>query len=224
MNSFTLYNYFRSSTSYRVRIALELKSVNYTYIPVHLLNDGGAQNSADYRKLNPAGGVPTLVHDGKTIAQSFAIIEYLDTIFPHNPLFSGDKLTQAKIRQVCETINADIHPLTNLKVMKYLEEKFHLTAPQKQEWINKWVGEGLAALENILLPVSGNYCFGDQITAADLFLVPQLFSAKRFNVDFSQLKTLSRINDNCLALPSFINAHPHRQPDTPEDLRLPDKA
>lgn len=223
MNAFTLYNYFRSSTSYRVRIALEFKGIEYTYIPVHLLNNGGEQNSTDYRKLNPAGGVPALVHGENVVAQSFAIMDYLDLAFRRNPLFPDDHLAAAKVRQFCETVNADIHPLTNLKVMKLLEERFGFTPQQKQEWISKWVGDGLEALEKLLLPVSGKYCFGDQVTAADMFLIPQLFSAKRFNVEFSHLKTLNQINENCLALPAFIKAHPYRQPDTPEELRLPDK-
>ena len=221
MNSLNLYNYFRSSTSYRVRIALELKGVKFTYTPVHLLNNGGEQNSSDYRKLNPAGGVPTLEHDGKVIAQSFAIIDYLDKVFPQVPLFPPDNFSNAKVRQFCETINSDIHPLTNLKVMKLLEAQYGFSAAQKQEWITKWVADGLSALEALLAPCAGQYCFGNMVTAADAFLIPQLFSAQRFHVDFSHLKILTRVNENCLQLPAFAKAHPHRQPDTPDELRLP---
>ena len=220
MNALNLHNYFRSSTSYRVRIALELKGLKYSYTPVHLLNNGGEQNSADYRKLNPAGGVPSLEHDGKVIAQSFAIIDYIEKVFPQVPLFPLDNFTNAKIRQFCETINSDIHPLTNLKVMKLLETQYGFSATQKQEWITKWVADGLSALEQILEPYAGQFCFGDTVSAADAFLIPQLFSAQRFQVDFSKFKNLSRINENCLQLPAFIKAHPHRQVDTPAELKL----
>jgi maleylacetoacetate isomerase/maleylpyruvate isomerase len=207
-----------------VRIALEIKGIPYTYKPVHLLNNGGEQNSETYRKINPAGGVPTLIHGAIAIAQSFAIIEYLDRKFPQHPLFSDDPAAAAKIRQFCETVNSDIHPLTNLKVMKVLEEKYNFSPVQKQDWITKWVGDGLEALEKLLLPVAGKYSFGEQVTAADVFLIPQLFSAKRFNVEYAHLKTLNRINENCLLRPEFLKAHPYRQPDTPAELRLPDQA
>lgn len=221
MKNLALYNYFRSSTSYRVRIALELKGLQYDYKPVHLLNNGGEQHSEAYRKLNPIGGVPTLVHADKAISQSFAIIEYLDDAFPETtPLFPEDPYLKAKIRQFCETINADIHPLQNLKVTKYLEQELKVTAEQKSQWLKKWIGEGLEAAEKMIAPYSGSYCFGDNITAADLFLIPQLFASQRFEVDITQFKILSKINETCLDAEAFINAHPMRQPDTPEELRL----
>ncbi len=221
MSNFTLHNYFRSSTSYRVRIALELKGLKYDYRPVHLVANGGEQNLPAYRQLNPIGGVPTLVHNGKAISQSFAIIEYLDEIFPlPMPLFSQDAFENAKIRQLCETINAEIHPLQNLKVMQYLETQLKADPEQKSKWLNKWISEGLKAFEESLSPYAGKYCFGDKITAADLFLIPQLFSSKRFGVDVSGFKKLAQINDNCLLLEAFKNAHPNRQPDTPAEFKI----
>ena len=222
MPNLTLYNYFRSSTSYRVRIALELKGLKYAYSPVSLVVNGGEQNLPAYRQLNPLGGVPTLIHNGNAISQSFAIIEYLDEIFPQPvPLFLKDAFESAKIRQLCETINADIHPLQNLKVTQYLESQLNATAEQKSKWINKWITEGLKAFEESLQPFAGKYCFGDNVTAADLFLIPQLFSALRFGVDISSFKKLNQINDNCLLLAAFKNAHPFRQPDTPAEFRIP---
>lgn len=222
MSNLTLHNYFRSSTSYRVRIALELKGLKYTYVPVHLLNNGGEQNSPAYRQLNPSGGLPTLIHNGKAISQSFAIVEYLDEISPSpSPLFSKDPFQNAKIRQVCETINADIHPLQNLKLMQYLEKHLNLSAEQKNQWLHKWISEGLSAVETILEPFADTYCFGPTVSAADLFLVPQLFSSIRFGVDITKYPLLSKINENCLALDAFKVAHPFRQIDTPTDMKIP---
>ena len=221
MTNLELYNYFRSSTSYRVRIALELKNLKYTYTPVHLLSNGGEQNTEFYRQLNPVGGVPTLIHNEKIISQSFAIIEYLENTFTETlPLFTNNIYTNAKIRQFCETINADIHPLQNLKVMQFLEKQLHATVEQKNLWLNKWITEGLTALEKIIKPFTGAHCFGDSITAADLFLIPQLFSSQRFGVDISNFKVLSAINESCLILEPFKKAHPYRQMDTPEELKI----
>lgn len=221
MSEFNLYNYFRSSTSYRVRIALELKGINYTYTPVHLVNNGGEQNSPAYRQLNPVGGVPTLIHNGKIISQSFAIIEYLDELFPEvSPLFPSDLFDKAKVRQLCETINADIHPLQNLKVIQYLEKHLNMTVEQKNLWLNKWISEGLTAAEKIIEAYAGKFCFGNSVTAADLFLIPQLFSSQRFNVDITEFKLLAKINENCLLLEPFKKAHPYRQIDTPSEFKI----
>lgn len=215
----TLYSYFRSSTSYRVRIALEYKKLSYTYRAVHLLNNGGEQNSEDYRNLNPIGGVPTLIHGKHTVSQSFAIIDYLEASFPESPsLYTDNIFINSKIRQFCENINADIHPLMNLKVMQYLEKHLNATEEQKNSWIKKWVSDGLHACEKIAASFAGTYCFGEQLTAADVFLVPMFFSAQRFKVDTTQFKKLSEINDHCLKLDVVKRAHPHSQPDTPAGL------
>ncbi|AGH94673.1 maleylacetoacetate isomerase [Pseudobdellovibrio exovorus] len=222
MSDLNLYNYFRSSTSYRVRIALELKGLDYAYTPVHLLHDGGEQFSEAYKSLNPLSGVPTLVHNGQALSQSFAIIEYLEDAFPQTTrLFPQDVFLKGKVRQFCEIINADIHPLQNLRVMQYLEKQAHFNADQKSTWLNKWIVKGLTAAEKTLEPYAGKYCFGDTVTAADLFLVPQLFSSQRFQIDISHFQLLSKIYENCNQLEAFKKAHPHRQPDTPEELRTP---
>lgn len=217
MEPIILYNYFRSSTSYRVRIALELKSIAYEYKPIHLLKN--EQRSEEYLKLNPLGGVPTLIHNGKAISESLAILEYLEEVFPDFSLLPEDPYMQAKVRQFCETINAFTHPMSNLKTLKYLEEKFQLTQEGKEAWIQHWTAQGLQTLEALAKEFSGHFCFGDDITFADLLLVPQLFSAARFKVDLSPYPVLLNINQHCLEIPAFKKAHPHRQIDTPDELR-----
>lgn len=212
---FKLYNYFRSSSSYRVRIALEYKNLPYSYVPVHLLNNGGEQNSADYQVLNSKREVPTLVHNDNVIAQSVAIIEYLEEIKPEPALFPADPLLKAHVRQACEIINSGIQPLQNLSVLNKLTKDYGITDDQKKVWISDVVTPGLKAFEEFISNKSGEYCFGDTITAADLFLIPQIFSAVRFGVDIKQFKTLSKINDRCLDLKAFKLAHPDSQPDSP---------
>lgn len=217
----TLYNYFRSSTSYRIRVALHLKNLGFDYQAIHLLNNGGEQHSANYKKLNPVEAVPTLEHDGKFISQSMAIAEYLDDAFPDSyRLFPKDIFTRAKVRQVCENVNSDIHPLQNLKVMQYLEKKHAYTQEDKNQWCRMWCEKGFTATEEILNQTCGDYAFRNSVTAADLFIVAQIFSAERFGVDISKFKNLNRINQNCLKLDAFKKAHPYRQIDTPADLKI----
>ncbi len=221
MQNLKLYNYFRSSTSYRVRIALEHKKLKYDYIPINLALNGGEQNTPDYREKNPMGGVPTLEHNGQLISQSFVIIDYIDQIFNDGEkIYLKDIYLNSKIRQACEVINADTHPLHNLKVMKFLEKNYLFNEVQKQEWFDRWITEGLMAFDKTIKDFSGKYCFGDQITAADFFLAPQMFSAKRFNVDTTHLPRLNEIADRYNHLEAFQKAHPLRQPDTPEKLRI----
>ncbi len=220
MAELVLYNYFRSSTSYRVRIALHYKNLSFEYKPVHLLNDGGEQYKSTYANLNPMSEVPTLIHDGLTIAQSMAIIEYLDEMFPHPALFPKEPHQKARIRQFCENINSFMHPLGNLKVLQHLEKKHGYTAQDKEQWVQHWLQKGFLALENMVKKNHGTYCFGNEVTAADLFLVPQIFAAKRFNVDLEPYTKLNKINENALALECFQMAHPMRQVDTPEAEKL----
>lgn len=217
MSSIALYNYFRSSTSYRVRLALHVKGLDFEYKPVNLLK--GEQHSPEYRKINPLGGVPTLVHNGKYIPESFAIMEYLDEVFPQPALFPQDHYLKARIRQVCEVINSFLHPMGNLKTLKYLEKTHGYTQDQKDGWVQHWAPEGLETLETTLQEFSGTYSFGDQITMADLFLIPQLLTCQRYKVDLSHYKTLLKINENCLKLESFKKAHPFNQVDTPEEFK-----
>jgi maleylacetoacetate isomerase len=220
MSQVILHNYFRSSTSYRVRIALNLKNIEFKYVPVHLLNNGGEQFSPNYKAINPMSEVPTIEHDGLVIGQSVAIIEYLEELFPSPSLFPKDAQKRAKIRQFCENINSFMHPLSNLKVLKYLEENHGYDQKQKEAWINFWYQKGLVALESWLQKNMGQFSFGDQVSVADCFLIPLVFTSERFNVDLSPYKNIMTINSRCLKLDAFKSAHPFRQVDTPADLRI----
>lgn len=215
MNTFVLYNYFRSSASYRVRIALNLKQIKYEYKAVHLVNNGGEQHAAEYVALNPSHVVPTLVHNGKAIGQSVAIIEYIDKLEAYKPLYPAEPYKLALVRQAIEIVNSGIQPHMNLATLGELTKMFGANEEQKHEWIGTLVHHGLAALERHLKPQAGKFCFGDEVTAADCFLIPQIFSAERFKVSIDQYPTLKRINTNCLALEEFAKAHPNKQPDTP---------
>lgn len=217
MAGLVLYNYFRSSTSYRVRLALHLKGLDFEYKAVNILK--GEQRDSAYLKLNPLGGVPTLVHNGKVIPESFAIIEYLEEVFPENPLLPKDPYKRARIRQVCEVINSFMHPMGNLKTLKYLEVKHGYTQDMKEEWMAHWLPQGLETLETILQEFAGKYSFGDEITMADVFLVPQMLTSNRFKVDTDKYKTLTKIRENCKKLSAFDKADPFKQTDTPDDLR-----
>ncbi len=224
MDKLTLFNYFRSSTSYRVRLALEVKKLSYEYKPIHLLNNGGEQHSAEYRALNPMGGVPTLVHEtGATknvIGQSIVIAEYLDEAFPQSyQLFAKDPYKKALIKQFCENINADTHAYGNLRTLQYLEKNFSATDEQKNKWIHTWTAAGLQACEKMLEKYSGKFCFGDEITAADIFLVPQIFTAQRFKVPLESYPLITKIVNHCNSLEAFKKAHPFCQIDTPAELK-----
>jgi maleylacetoacetate isomerase/maleylpyruvate isomerase len=216
MHNLTLYTYFRSSTAYRARIALNLKGLKYQQIPVHLLEDGGQQYKPEYLAINPTSEVPTLIHDRKIIAQSFAIIEYLDEVFLSPKLMPTDAYERAKVRQICENINCGIHPLTNLKVMQFLNRE--MGTQQNDKWQQHWIKKGLGSLEVILQKTAGNFAFGNSITCADIFIIPQLFSAERFGVSIKEYPILNQINTICLEIDAFKLAHPYCQPDTPKEL------
>lgn len=217
MSDLVLYNYFRSSTSYRARIALHHKGLKFEYKPVHLLNNGGEQHDPQYRQMNPAGEVPTLIHHGKAIGQSMAIIQYLDQVFHERPLFPSSPLAKAKVMQFCEGINCQ-HSLTNLKVTQKLQKDFHFSEDQKKVWTQHWMNQILTSSEKLLSETAGNFCFGNENTAADAFLIPMVFSAKRFDVDINPYPLISKVVENCLKLEIFQKAHPMNQPDTPQDL------
>jgi maleylpyruvate isomerase len=208
-----LYNYFRSSAAYRVRIALNLKGLTYEYIPVHLTK--GEQRSAAYAALNPQALVPSLVVDGVTLTQSLAIIEYLDERHPTPLLLPGEPLARARVRALAQAIACDIHPLNNLRVLQYLTRVLGVDEDAKNAWYRHWVQLGLSALETRLAgdAATGEYCHGDAPTLADICLVPQLANARRYDVVLDAYPTLLRIDDRCRTLRAFADAAPERQPD-----------
>ncbi|MBJ7310764.1 maleylacetoacetate isomerase [Rugamonas sp. CCM 8940] len=209
------YTYFRSSASYRVRIALNLKGLDYEAVPVHLLRNGGEQLTDAYRAVNPSALLPALEEDGVVLSQSLAIIEYLDETRPSQPLLPADPLGRARVRALAQTVACDTHPLSNLRVLKYLRGPLGLSEELKQQWISHWISEGMAMLEAHLArdAQTGRFCHGDTPTVADCCLVPQVFNAQRFGVDMTAYPTVMRIHANCAALPAFIQAHPAQQPD-----------
>lgn len=210
-----LHTYFRSSAAYRVRIALNLKGIEAQHEYVHLNRDGGQQFSPAFRAKHPQALVPVYSEGGMDLGQSMAIIEYLEERHPEPPLLPTDPATRARVRQIALGIACDIHPLNNLRVLKYLGTTLGLNDDQKNAWVRHWITLGLLALEQQLagLPTTGRCCVGDKPTMADCCLVPQWFSAERFGVDVSALPTLKRITDHCNSLPEFAAAHPARQPD-----------
>jgi maleylacetoacetate isomerase/maleylpyruvate isomerase len=218
MSDLVLYNYFRSSASYRVRIALNWKGLPYEYKVVHLLNNGGEQNTAQYRAINPAGEIPTLAHKGQFISQSMAILQYLDDVFPQQPLFPKDPYEKAKVIQFCEGINC-AQPYQNLKTQQVLEKDFGFSADQKTRWVQYWAHRNLEGWEKMLETTAGTYCFGEKISAAEIFLIPQMFALSRFGVEATKYPHIARIQAHCLKLDAFEEAHPGRQIDTPAELR-----
>ena len=210
-----LYDYFRSSAAYRVRIGLRLKGLEYESVPVHLIRGGGEQLQDAYRAINPSALVPALAEDGATITQSLAILEYLDEMHPLVPLLPRDAQGRARVRSLALTIACDIHPLNNLRVLRYLVKEAGLSEDAKNAWYVHWVQEGFAALEAHLAGSSdtGRFCHGDTPTLADCVLVPQVFNAVRFNIDMAPYPTIMRIDAACMELPAFIAAHPSQQPD-----------
>jgi maleylacetoacetate isomerase len=209
----TLHTYFRSSAAYRVRIALALKGLAYTSVPVHLLKNGGEQRSDAYLAVNPAGLVPTLVDDGQAISQSLAIIEYLEERWPQPALLGSNALERAHIRALALDIACEIHPLNNLRVLNYLGSEMGLDSAQKKRWYQHWAETGLAAVEARLRQTAGLFSVGDSPTLADCCLVPQVFNAQRFHCPLDHLPTLMAVHAQCMALPAFQQAAPQQQPD-----------
>jgi len=211
-----LHTYFRSSSAYRVRIALNLKGLEAQHVPIHLTRGGGEQFTAEYWKLNPLALVPVLTEGNLRVSQSLAILEYLDERYPLPPLLPASIEDRSRARQLASTIACDIHPLNNLRVLKYLTGKLGLSDEAKVEWIAHWIKLGFEALETELRTSAsrGDCCVGDRPTIADCCLVPQLFNAQRFNIDLSAYPTLLAIHRACEALPAFQAAHPSRQPDS----------
>jgi maleylacetoacetate isomerase len=210
-----LYTFFRSSASYRVRIALNLKGLKYEQAPIHLRRGGGEQLSAAYKAINPQALVPALEDGGKILTQSLAIIEYLEERYPQPPLLPRDPADKALVRSMALVIACEIHPIQNLRVLQYVKREYGQSNEQVNRWAQHWINLGLAALEQMIVaqPRRGKFCFGDKPTLADICLVPQLGNARRYGCDLSPYPAIIEIEKNCMALPAFADAAPEKQPD-----------
>ncbi len=210
-----LYSYYRSSASFRVRIALNLKGLPYEYVPVHLVRSGGEQLAEAYRAVNPDGLVPALADGDMLLQQSLAMIEYLEETHPQPALLPAAAADRAYVRAVALQIACEIHPLNNLRVLKYLKGTLGVSEDAKQEWYRHWVTSGFATLEKRLAsdPRTGKLVFGDQPTLADLCLVPQVWNARRFEIPLDDYPTIARISEYAMSLEAFEKAAPAAQPD-----------
>ena len=201
-----LYDYFRSSACYRVRIALNLKGLAYDSMPVSLLDN--AQRAPEYLSKNPQGLVPALLDGEQLLTQSLAICEYLEEAYPQPALLPNDTIGRARVRALALSIACDIHPLNNLRVLRRLEAQFAADQAGKDAWYQHWIQSGFEAFEQQIQSTHGLYCFGDTVTLADLALVPQVYNARRFNCDLSAYPTMLAIEQRCLALDAFARATP----------------
>ncbi|XP_047677049.1 maleylacetoacetate isomerase isoform X4 [Tachysurus fulvidraco] len=207
-----LHGYFRSSCSWRVRIAFALKGIEYDQEPVNLVKDGGQQLTEQYKTVNPMQQVPAVTIDGITLSQSLAIIQYIDETRPRPPFLPADLQQRAQVRMISDLIASGIQPLQNIYVIQKVGE-------EKVQWAQHFINKGFKALESILKQTSGTYCVGNEISMADICLVPQVYNAERFKVDLDQYPTIKRINQTLMDLEAFKISHPSCQPDTPDDLR-----
>ena len=210
-----LYTFFRSSASYRVRIALNLKGISYEQAPIHLRRAGGEQLTAAYKAINPQALVPALEDGGRILTQSLAIIEYLEEKYPNRSLLPKDPADKALVRSMALVIACEVHPIQNLRVLQYVKREYNQSDEQVNRWARHWIDLGLAALEQMIVAQAkrGRFCFGDSPTLADICLVPQLGNARRFGCDLSRYPAIMEIEKNCTALPAFADAAPERQPD-----------
>lgn len=207
-----LHGYFRSSCSWRVRIAFALKGIEFDQVPVNLIKDGGQQLTEHYRTLNPMQQVPAVEIDGITLSQSLAVIQYIDETRPGPRLLPADPKKRAQVRMISDLISSGIQPLQNLYVIQKV-------GAEKVQWAQHFIDRGLQALEAVLKETSGMYCVGDEISMADICLVPQVYNAERFKVDLEKYPTIKRLNQTLLEIKAFKVSHPSHQPDTPEELR-----
>ena len=209
--SLVLHAYWRSGTSYRTRIALNLKGLDYEIRPVNLA--AGEQGSGAYRELDPQGLVPTLEVDGQALIQSPAILEWLEEAHPAPPLLPADAIGRARVRAMAAVIGCDVHPLNNLRVLRSLKRDLGASEAQLSAWEARWIGDGFAALERLIGRFGGAYCHGEAPSLADCYLIPQVYSAVRFGVDLGPYPLIRRVDERASALPAFAAAHPDRQPD-----------
>lgn len=212
-----LYGYWRSSAAYRVRIALNLKGLEYEYMPVDLIRDGGDQLRPGYESTHPQRLIPVLQHGHRMVRQSLAIIEYIDEIWSAPPLLPIEPRDRAHTRALALLVACDIHPLNNLRVMRYLEREFDVPQPARDAWMRHWIEEGFRAFETMLVEdlARGTFCEGDTPGLADCCLIPQIYNARRFNVDMAPYPAIRGIEAECMALPAFDAARPENQPDAP---------
>jgi maleylpyruvate isomerase len=207
-----LYSFFRSSAAFRVRIALNLKRVDYEIVAVNLPN--GAHRTADFLAVNPQATIPTLDDDGTILWQSLAIIEYLDARFPEPLLIPREPVARARVQALAQLIACEVHPLNNLRVLKYLRGELKLDEAAVGKWYSHWVAEAFTALETFVARWSGGrHCFGDSLSLADVYLVPQMYNARRFNCDLAPYPTLVRVAEGLEREPAFASAAPESQPD-----------
>jgi maleylacetoacetate isomerase len=208
-----LYGYFRSSAAFRVRIALNLKKLDYDQSFIHLRR--GDQGQAGFLGVNPQGLVPALEADGQTLIQSIPIIEYLDEIHPEPPLLPADPFGRARVRALAAIVACDIHPLNNLRVLRYLQRSLGHDQEAIGRWYNHWIEEGFGAFEALLTADgrTGGFCHGDRPGLADIALVPQVVNAERYQLSLSPYPTINRIFETCMQLDAFAAAHPQQQPD-----------
>ncbi|XP_059209258.1 maleylacetoacetate isomerase isoform X3 [Centropristis striata] len=207
-----LHGYFRSSCSWRVRIAFALKGIEYDQVPVNLIKDGGQQLADEYKALNPMMQVPAVEIDGITLSQSLAVIQYIDETRPGPRLLPTDPKKRAQVRMISDVIASGIQPLQNLYVIQKI-------GAEKVQWAQHFINRGFQALEPILKQTAGKYCVGDEISMADICLVPQVYNAERFKVDVGQYPTIKRLNQTLVEMEAFKVSSPSCQPDTPADLR-----
>jgi len=212
-----LYGYYRSSATYRLRIILNTKGLDWDYQAVNLLE--GEQSAAEFKALNPLGLVPVLDTGNATLAQSPAIAEYLEEQYPEPALLPPDPLDRARVREMMHSVGCEIHPLQNLGVLMYVKESYSLDDAAIQAWGRKWIDRGFSALEILARERSsdGQFSYGDSLTLADVWLIPQLFNAHRFDMDLAPYPTLVGIDQHCQTLDAVAAAHPSNQPDAPSE-------
>jgi maleylpyruvate isomerase len=208
-----LHGYYRSSAAFRVRVALNLKGLAHSHAPHHLRH--GGQRDPGYLKLNPQGLVPALEDGGRVLTQSLAIVEYLDETYPSPPFLPDNAADRAHVRALAQIVACDIHPIDNLRVLRYLRDPIGADQTAVETWYNHWIALGFDALEAILAsdPRTGRFCHGDAPGLADICLVPQMVNAGNFKLDLTPYPTIRRIFDACMALDAFADAHPAKQPD-----------